>query len=107
MKEQVSSSLSFRRHFLLLLLLSLRLFLHQSRESSSFRHQRFVIAHFFNDSFVNNRDDVCGFDGAESMGDDEHRATGDDLVQRLLDDPLRLGVESGSGFIEDEDARVL
>src|SRR5688500_9276457 len=42
----------------------------------------------------------------EAMGDDEYRASLEQPIDRLLNQPLRLGVEGRRGLVEDENRRV-
>src|SRR6266404_2332079 len=45
-------------------------------------------------------------DRRQPVGDHEHRPPSQQPVDRFLYEPLRLGIERGSGFIENEDWRV-
>src|SRR6266700_6768397 len=60
-------------------------------------------------------DDAAGFDdenlfgaanGRESMSDDKCRAATHQVTQPFLNQRFRFGVQTGSRFIENEDARI-
>src|SRR5688572_11666700 len=42
-------------------------------------------------------------DRREPVGDDEHRSALEEAIHRLLDEALRIGMESGSRMIQDAD----
>ena len=46
------------------------------------------------------------FDRRQPVRDDERRAIGHQVVQRVLDQPLGFGVERGGRLVEDQDRRV-
>src|SRR5712692_6378586 len=45
-------------------------------------------------------------DGGETMRDDESSAAAHEVAQPLLNERLGFGIEAGSGFVENEDARI-
>src|SRR5687767_4824888 len=45
-------------------------------------------------------------DRGETMGDDEHRPPLEQPIDRLLDEPLRFGIERGGRLVEDENRRI-
>ena len=52
-------------------------------------------------------EDLIGVhDGREPVRDDEHGAAGEQSVDRFLHEALRLRVERGRRFVEDEDRRI-
>src|ERR1700722_14623605 len=60
-------------------------------------------------------DDAAGFDdqnlvgathGGEAVGDDEGGAAAHQVAQTFLDERFGFGVQAGSGFIENQDARI-
>ena len=56
---------------------------------------------------INDEDAVGIGDGGEAMRDDQRRAPGRKLGQRLLDRPLRLRIQRRGRLVEDQDRRVL
>ncbi len=58
-------------------------------------------------SFVQHTDEVGMLDGRETMRYDECRTFRHEMLEGFLNEFLRLGVECGGRFIEDEDRRVL
>lgn len=61
---------------------------------------------FNNPALVENIDDVGLLDRAETVRDGDSRASPGGCVQSSLHHLLGLGVQSGSGFVEQEDPRV-
>src|ERR1017187_7814109 len=62
----------------------------------------------FDDFSSLQHNDAVGFeDGGESVRNDESGAVPNEVLHRVLDQALGFGVEGGSGFIEDQNARVL
>ena len=60
-------------------------------------------------------DDAAGFDdqnlvgatdGGEAVGDDEGGAAAHQVAQTFLNERFGFGVEAGSGFVENQDARI-
>lgn len=51
-------------------------------------------------------DGVCMADGGKTMGDDKAGPTDHEPFEGLVDQALTFGVESGSGFVEQEDFRI-
>src|ERR1700735_1855474 len=71
------------------------------------RQERVVRAFLDDAAVIEDRDAVGAADGAQAMGDDERRASTEELDHRLLDQPLALAVETRRGFIEHDDRRIL
>ena len=61
----------------------------------------------FGDAAAFEDEDLVGVaDGGEAVGDDEARAVFHQMVEGFLDETLGGGVNTGGGFVEDEDRRV-
>src|SRR6266481_9986551 len=45
-------------------------------------------------------------DGRETVSDDEHRSSGEQTIDGLLNETLRFSIERGRRFIEDEQRRI-
>ena len=58
-------------------------------------------------AFVHDEDGVRALHGGEAVRDDDRGAAGNHAVERGADADLGLGVDGGSGFVEDEDARSM
>jgi hypothetical protein len=59
------------------------------------------------DAAVGHDDDQVGVpDRRQPMRDDDARAVRHEALERLLDEPLRFGVERGRRLVEDQDRRV-
>ena len=56
--------------------------------------------------FLEHEDLVGAADGRQPMRDDERRASCSEAAKTILDHLLALAVETGGGFIQDEDARI-
>ena len=74
---------------------------------SSLRQQRLVLALLDDPAAVQDDDPVGVGDRAEPVRDDERRPLAHQTLERLLHGLLRLAVERGCRFVQDEDARVL
>jgi len=57
-------------------------------------------------SLVNHQYAAGGAYGGQSMGHHEADTAMHDLVYALLDQALAVGIDRGSGFVQDEDIRV-
>src|SRR5438309_4380173 len=55
---------------------------------------------------LEHHDQIGVLDGREPVRDHEHRAVPHEAIDRVLNEPLRLGVELAGGLVEDEDRRV-
>ena len=70
------------------------------------RHQ-FVVRADLDDPAALQDDQAVGLaQGAQAVGDGDRRAALDQVVERLLDLPLGLGVDRRGRLVEDQDARV-
>ena len=58
-------------------------------------------------AFVEDEDAVGVLDGAEAVRDDERGAAAEQAVERFADLEFGFGVDAGSGFVEDEEARIV
>ena len=56
---------------------------------------------------VNHQNAVRILDGVQAMGDYEQGFARAQLVYRLLDGALVVGIDAGGGLVEDDDGRVL
>src|SRR5262245_13210453 len=66
-----------------------------------------LVSAFLDDAaLVHDQDAVAGEDGCEPMRDHERGALGHQALERRLHIFLRLGVERGGGFVEQEERRV-
>ena len=79
----------------------------QLRVEAPLCQQLSVRAAFGDGAGIEHQDAVGLLYGGQAMGDDEGRAVAQQLGERRLYVPLRLGVERGSGLIEDEDRCIL
>ena len=82
--------------------------LHEFFILSVFVDEFLMGSHFDDFSFIEKEDDVCVFDGAQSVSDDERGDffVFDDVVDGLLDFVFAFGVECAGGFVENEDFAV-
>ena len=69
-------------------------------------HQFIVVANFDNPATIHDDQSVGFAQRAQAVGDGNCGAALDQIVERLLDFLLGLGIDGRSGFIEDQDARV-
>ena len=58
-------------------------------------------------AFVEDQDAVGVLNGAEAMSDDQRGAAGEKAIERVADEQLGFGVDAGSGFVEDQEARIV
>ena len=58
-------------------------------------------------SLVHDHDRIGLLDGRQAVGNDQRGAVGHDVIERILDVALGLGVECRRRFVENEDRRVL
>ena len=70
------------------------------------RDELVVRAAFDNAAIVDDGDDVGVLDGGETMRDHETRAAVSRLVERVLNEPLTLGIERACRLVEQQDARI-
>src|SRR6267142_4560272 len=56
---------------------------------------------------VKNQDAICMLNGAETMRDHERGSTGEQAVQRFANEQLCFGIDAGSGFVENQEARIM
>ncbi len=62
---------------------------------------------FFHHLPILNDDNAAGIDNRRKpVSDDESRAVFEQARQGVLDHPFGLGVHTGSGFVQDKNARV-
>src|SRR5580700_7232532 len=66
----------------------------------------FVGAAFDNPSLFDDQDLIGSADGGKAMRDDEGGSPLHQVGKTLLDQLLRLGVKTRSGFVKNEDARL-
>ena len=71
------------------------------------RKQLLVAAHFAKLALVHDEDDVGLLHGGEAVRDDDRGAALNHALQGQADAQLGVGVDRGSGFVEDQDARVV
>jgi hypothetical protein len=60
-----------------------------------------------NPATIEDHQPVSPPNGAETMCDNERRAPDQQSAQRVLDEPLALGIEAAGCLVEDEDEGVL
>src|SRR5690242_8543959 len=78
----------------------------QPRVQAAIAHQ-FVVGPTLDDpSAVENDDQIRIANRGEAMRDHERRSPFAERLQRLLDAPLRFGVERAGRFVQDQNARV-
>src|SRR5579862_4903786 len=58
-------------------------------------------------AFVEDEDAVGVLNGAEAMGDDQGGAAAEQAIEGIADLQFGLGVHTGGGFIEDEEAGIV
>ena len=58
-------------------------------------------------AFVHDDDAVGALDGGEAMRDDDGRAALHQLLQRFANPQFGFGVDAGSGFVQNQEARVV
>ena len=63
-------------------------------------------AEFLDRTVVQNQYAVAFLDGLQSVGDDDRRATLGELMERVLNDEFRAGIDAGRCLVEHEDFRV-
>ena len=69
-------------------------------------YQFIVAALFDNVSFIKHNNQVSLSNGGEAVGDNESRPAAHQLAQRLHDQALRLGIQSGCRFVQNKQGRV-
>src|SRR4051812_4524983 len=73
---------------------------------SATRDELCVRAAFDDLSAIHYENLVCVHDGREAVSDDEDCPTGEQTINGLLHESFRVGVQRGSGFVENEDGRI-
>src|SRR5260370_13808307 len=79
----------------------------QAIVNAALRQQFLVRALFAEASLVEHQDAVGVLDGAQAMGNDQRRASEEQAVERVAGQHFGLGVHARSGFVENEEARML
>ena len=78
-----------------------------SRRYSPPRAVELLVRAALHDAAGVEHDDLVGVaDGGEPVGDHQHRPLPHEPLDRLLHQPLRLGIERAGRFVEDEDRRI-
>ena len=88
-------------------LLILVLELIQAIVNAALRQQFLVRALFAEASLVEHQDAVGVLNSAQAMGDDQRGASQEQAVERVADEHFGLGVHARSGFVENEEARIV
>src|SRR5580704_2465141 len=75
--------------------------------NAALREQFLVGALFAEAAFVKNEDTRCVLNGAQAMSDHQRGAPGKETVESFANLQLGFGVNAGSCFIKDEEARIV
>ena len=70
-------------------------------------NQIFMCSALDDAAVLQNDDQVGVADGREAVGDDQGSTPTHQARECVLDEPLAFRVEGGSGFVEDEQGRIL
>src|ERR1700680_4019576 len=77
------------------------------RGVASAAREQILVRSDFDDAATVDVENLMGApDRAQSMRDDQGRATGQELIERFFDQALRVAVERTRRLVEDQDARV-
>ena len=67
--------------------------------------EQLLMVALFHDFTMGQQDDVvCMLNGGQTVSNDEHGANVLHLLQRVLDENFRFGVDVGGGFVQDHHA---
>src|SRR5688572_28121920 len=69
--------------------------------------EQIVMSPTFDDAaFLHDADLIGVLDGTQAMGDDDRGATMQQALQRFLNQTFGEGIDTGGGFIQNQDARI-
>src|SRR5215469_2735427 len=75
-------------------------------ESAAAREELVVRATFANRAAFEDRNQIRTANGGKAVSDDEHGASGHQVIQRALHEHFGFGIEFRGGFVENKDRRI-